>query len=73
VDIAASSIGPSRPRRRTAAPPATRHPFAHTRLAGNIVQLRTARCCDNPLIEQVTAAGVSADALHIAEARGARA
>lgn len=73
MDIAASPIGPSRPRLRAAAPPATRHPFAHTRLTGNIVQLRTARCCDNPLIEQVTAAGASADALHIAEPQEARA
>jgi len=56
------------------------HPFAHTRLTDNIVQLRTARYCDNPLIvqgpgagPQVTAAGVFADVLRIAEAQGARA
>jgi aspartokinase/homoserine dehydrogenase 1 len=56
------------------------HPFAHTRLTDNIVQLRTARYCDNPLIvqgpgagPQVTAAGVFADVLRIAEALGARA
>ncbi|WP_424680961.1 homoserine dehydrogenase [Frateuria sp. YIM B11624] len=56
------------------------HAFAHTRLTDNIVQLRTARYCDNPLIvqgpgagPQVTAAGVFADVLRIAEAQGARA
>jgi aspartokinase/homoserine dehydrogenase 1 len=56
------------------------HPFAHTRLTDNVVQLRTARYCDNPLIvqgpgagPQVTAAGVFADLLRIAEAHGARA
>jgi aspartokinase/homoserine dehydrogenase 1 len=56
-----------------------RHPFAHTQLTDNIVQLRTARYCDNPLIvqgpgagPQVTAAGVFADVLRIAEAQGAR-
>ncbi|NUR22224.1 homoserine dehydrogenase, partial [Frateuria sp.] len=56
------------------------HPFAHTQLTDNIVQLRTARYCDNPLIvqgpgagPQVTAAGVFADVLRIAEAQGARA
>jgi aspartokinase/homoserine dehydrogenase 1 len=56
------------------------HPFAHTRLTDNVVQLRTARYCDNPLIvqgpgagPQVTAAGVFADVLRIAEAQGARA
>ena len=55
------------------------HAFAHTRLTDNIVQLRTARYCDNPLIvqgpgagPQVTAAGVFADVLRIAEAHGAR-
>ncbi|HEV2622480.1 MAG TPA: homoserine dehydrogenase [Frateuria sp.] len=56
------------------------HPFAHTHLTDNVVQLRTARYCDNPLIvqgpgagPQVTAAGVFADVLRIAEAQGARA
>lgn len=58
----------------------TRHPFAHTQLTDNIVQLRTARYCDNPLIvqgpgagPQVTAAGVFADVLRVAEAQGVRA
>ena len=56
------------------------HPFAHSRLTDNIVQLRSARYCDNPLIvqgpgagPQVTAAGVFADVLRIAEAQEARA
>ncbi|HEV2539861.1 MAG TPA: homoserine dehydrogenase [Frateuria sp.] len=56
------------------------HTFAHTHLTDNVVQLRTARYCDNPLIvqgpgagPQVTAAGVFADVLRIAEAQGARA
>ena len=53
--------------------PAT-HPFAHTRLTDNVVQFRTRRYCDNPLLVQgpgagpeVTAAGVFADLLRIAE------
>jgi aspartokinase/homoserine dehydrogenase 1 len=64
--------------RLDALPP--QHPFAHTQLTDNIVQLRTARYCDNPLIvqgpgagPQVTAAGVFADVLRIAEAQGVRA
>ena len=50
------------------------HPFAHTRLTDNVVQFRTRRYCDNPLLVQgpgagpeVTAAGVFADLLRIAE------
>jgi aspartokinase/homoserine dehydrogenase 1 len=50
------------------------HPFAHTRLADNVVQFRTRRYRDNPLLVQgpgagpeVTAAGVFADLLRIAE------
>lgn len=53
--------------------PAT-HAFAHTRLTDNVVQFRTRRYCDNPLLVQgpgagpeVTAAGVFADLLRIAE------
>jgi aspartokinase/homoserine dehydrogenase 1 len=56
------------------------HPFAHTRLTDNVVQFRTRRYCDNPLLVQgpgagpeVTAAGVFADLLRIAEALEARA
>jgi aspartokinase/homoserine dehydrogenase 1 len=52
-----------------------RHAFAHTRLTDNIVQFTTRRYCDNPLTVQgpgagpeVTAAGVFADLLRIAEA-----
>lgn len=51
------------------------HPFAHSRLTDNIVQFTTHRYRDNPLRVQgpgagpeVTAAGVFADLLHIAEA-----
>jgi aspartokinase/homoserine dehydrogenase 1 len=51
------------------------HGFAHTRGTDNIVQFTTRRYCDNPLVAQgpgagpeVTAAGVFADLLHIAEA-----
>jgi aspartokinase/homoserine dehydrogenase 1 len=50
------------------------HAFAHTRLTDNVVQFRTARYRDNPLLVQgpgagpeVTAAGVFADLLRIAE------
>jgi aspartokinase/homoserine dehydrogenase 1 len=50
------------------------HAFAHTRLTDNIVQFRTERYRDNPLLVQgpgagpeVTAAGVFADMLRIAE------
>jgi len=50
------------------------HAFAHTRLTDNVVQFRTRRYCDNPLLVQgpgagpeVTAAGVFADLLRIAE------
>jgi homoserine dehydrogenase len=56
------------------------HPFAHTRLTDNIVQFRTLRYHDNPLLVQgpgagpeVTAAGVFADLLRIAEALEVRA
>ena len=58
----------------------TSHAFAHTRLTDNIVQFSTRRYCDNPLIVQgpgagpeVTAAGVFADLLRIAESLEARA
>jgi len=50
------------------------HAFAHTRLTDNVVQFSTRRYCDNPLLVQgpgagpeVTAAGVFADLLRIAE------
>jgi homoserine dehydrogenase len=50
------------------------HAFAHTRLTDNVVQFRTRRYCDNPLLVQgpgagpeVTAGGVFADLLRIAE------
>ena len=50
------------------------HPFAHTRSTDNVVQFRTQRYRDNPLLVQgpgagpeVTAAGVFADVLRIAE------
>jgi len=50
------------------------HAFAHTRLTDNVVQFRTRRYCDNPMLVQgpgagpeVTAAGVFADLLRIAE------
>ena len=50
------------------------HAFAHTRLTDNVVQFHTRRYCDNPLLVQgpgagpeVTAAGVFADLLRIAE------
>lgn len=53
--------------------PAT-HAFAHSRLTDNVVQFSTRRYCDNPLLVQgpgagpeVTAAGVFADLLRIAE------
>ena len=53
--------------------PAT-HAFAHSRLTDNVVQFNTRRYCDNPLLVQgpgagpeVTAAGVFADLLRIAE------
>lgn len=59
--------------------PAT-HAFAHTRLTDNIVQFHTRRYHDNPLQVQgpgagpdVTAAGVFADLLRIAESLEARA
>jgi len=51
------------------------HPFAHTRLTDNVVQFTTHRYRDNPMLVQgpgagpeVTAAGVFADLLRIAEA-----
>ncbi|WP_235499551.1 homoserine dehydrogenase [Frateuria sp. Soil773] len=56
------------------------HPFAHTRLTDNVVQFTTRRYCDNPLLVQgpgagpeVTAAGVFADLLRIAESLEVRA
>jgi aspartokinase/homoserine dehydrogenase 1 len=56
------------------------HPFAHTRLTDNIVQFRTQRYRDNPLLVQgpgagpeVTAAGIFADLLRIAESLEVRA
>jgi homoserine dehydrogenase len=56
------------------------HPFAHTRLTDNIVQFRTLRYSDNPMLVQgpgagpeVTAAGVFADLLRIAESLEVRA
>ena len=55
------------------------HPFAHTRLTDNIVQFTTHRYRDNPMLVQgpgagpeVTAAGVFADLLRIAETLEAR-
>jgi aspartokinase/homoserine dehydrogenase 1 len=63
---------------RLAVLPAT-HAFAHTRLTDNVVQFRTARYRDNPLLVQgpgagpeVTAAGVFADLLRIAESLAVR-
>lgn len=63
---------------RLALLPAT-HPFAHTRLTDNIVQFTTHRYRDNPMLVQgpgagpeVTAAGVFADLLRIAETLEAR-
>jgi aspartokinase/homoserine dehydrogenase 1 len=68
-----------RARVRLAVLPAS-HPFAHTRLTDNVVQFTSRRYCDNPLLVQgpgagpeVTAAGVFADLLRIAEALGAHA
>lgn len=56
------------------------HPFAHTRLTDNIVQFTTHRYRDNPMLVQgpgagpeVTAAGVFADLLRIAESLEVRA
>lgn len=53
----------------------TSHAFAHLRLTDNVVQFRTRRYADNPLVVQgpgagpeVTAAGVFADLLRVAEA-----
>ncbi|TAM62469.1 MAG: homoserine dehydrogenase [Rhodanobacter sp.] len=64
---------------RLAVLPAT-HAFAHTRLTDNVVQFSTRRYCDNPMLVQgpgagpeVTAAGVFADLLRIAESLEARA
>ena len=58
--------------------PAT-HAFAHSRLTDNVVQFSTRRYCDNPLLVQgpgagpeVTAAGVFADLLRIAESLAVR-
>lgn len=59
---------------------ASSHSFAHTRLTDNVVQFSTRRYCDNPMLVQgpgagpeVTAAGVFADLLRIAESLEARA
>jgi len=56
------------------------HAFAHSRLTDNVVQFCTRRYCDNPLLVQgpgagpeVTAAGVFADLLRIAESLAVRA
>jgi homoserine dehydrogenase len=56
------------------------HAFAHSRLTDNVVQFTTRRYCDNPLLVQgpgagpdVTAAGVFADLLRIAESLAVRA
>lgn len=55
------------------------HPFAHTNLTDNIVQFKTDRYCENPLVVQgpgagpaVTAAGVFADLLRLCGNLGAR-
>jgi aspartokinase/homoserine dehydrogenase 1 len=55
------------------------HAFANTRLTDNIVQFSTQRYCANPLVvcgpgagPEVTAAGVFADLLRVAQALGAR-
>jgi aspartokinase/homoserine dehydrogenase 1 len=55
------------------------HAFAHIRLTDNIVQFTTRRYRDNPLVVQgpgagpeVTAAGVFADLLRVAQSLGAR-
>ena len=54
------------------------HAFAHIQLTDNVVQFKTRRYCDNPLVVQgpgagpeVTAAGVMADLLRVATALGA--
>lgn len=56
------------------------HAFAHSRLTDNVVQFTTRRYCDNPLLVQgpgagpeVTAAGIFADLLRIAESLEVRA
>jgi aspartokinase/homoserine dehydrogenase 1 len=56
------------------------HAFAHSRLTDNVVQFTTRRYCDNPLLVQgpgagpeVTAAGIFADLLRIAESLEMRA
>lgn len=55
------------------------HAFASLKLTDNVVQFRTRRYCDNPLVVQgpgagpeVTAAGVFADLLRVAAGEGAR-
>jgi len=55
------------------------HAFANLKLTDNVVQFRTRRYCDNPLVVQgpgagpdVTAAGVFADLLRVAAGEGAR-
>lgn len=54
------------------------HAFAHIALTDNVVQFKTQRYCDNPLVVQgpgagpeVTAAGVMADLLRVAASLGA--
>ncbi|WP_058833710.1 bifunctional aspartate kinase/homoserine dehydrogenase I [Luteimonas abyssi] len=58
----------------------TEHACCHTRLTDNLVQFRSARYADNPLVVQgpgagpeVTAAGVFGDVLAVAHALGAQA
>lgn len=55
------------------------HAFSNIRLTDNIVQFSTKRYCTNPLVvpgpgaePEVTAAGVFADLLRVAQALGAR-
>lgn len=55
------------------------HAFAHLKPTDNVIQFTTRRYCDNPLVVQgpgagtaVTAAGVFADLLRIAQALGAQ-
>ncbi|MFC3550264.1 bifunctional aspartate kinase/homoserine dehydrogenase I [Lysobacter cavernae] len=63
-----------------AASPAAGHASLHSRLTDNLIQFRTRRYADNPLVVQgpgagpdVTAAGVFGDILAIAQTLGARA
>ncbi len=55
------------------------HAFAHIALTDNVVQFKTSRYCENPLVVQgpgagpeVTAAGVMADLLRVAASLGGR-